>query len=154
MDIKELIIKAKNGDRQAFEDIIENNEKLVWSIVHRFSGRGVDLQDLYQIGAVGLVKAVNGYDTAYCTEFSTYAVPKIMGEIKRFFRDDGMIKVSRDIKSKAAFIYSVADRLRQENGEVHISDVVRETGMNEEEISFIHEFHSNSINGIYRTSGR
>ena len=137
MDIKELIIKAKNGDRQAFEDIIENNEKLVWSIAHRFSGRGVDLQDLYQIGAVGLVKAVNGYDTAYCTEFSTYAVPKIMGEIKRFFRDDGIIKVSRDIKYKAAVIHNITNRLHQENGEVRISDIVRETGMSEEEIAYI-----------------
>ena len=137
MDIKELIIKAQNGDSQAFDELIERNEKLIWSIVHRFRGRGAELQDLYQIGAVGLVKAVKGYDTVYCTEFSTYAVPKIMGEIKRFFRDDGMIKVSRNIKSKAAFIYSVTDRLRQENGEVHISDIVRETGMSEEEIAYI-----------------
>ncbi|MBQ2911374.1 MAG: sigma-70 family RNA polymerase sigma factor [Clostridia bacterium] len=135
--MKELIIRAQGGDKLAFEEIISGNEKLVWSIVHRFKGRGVDLQDLFQIGAMGLIKAVHGYDTIYETEFSTYAVPKIMGEIKRFFRDDGMIKVSRDIKTKAAIINKAIAKLEQENHEVRISDIVNETGMDEEEIAYI-----------------
>lgn len=135
--MKELIIKAQNGDESAFEEIICKNEKLVWSIVHRFRGRGAELQDLFQIGALGLIKAVHGYDTIYGTEFSTYAVPKIMGEIKRFFRDDGMIKVSRDIKAKAAMINKAIAKLEQENHEVRISDIVSETGMDEEEIAYI-----------------
>ncbi|MBQ6934515.1 MAG: sigma-70 family RNA polymerase sigma factor [Clostridia bacterium] len=135
--MKELIIRAQGGDKLAFEEIIARNEKLVWSIVHRFKGRGVDLQDLFQIGAMGLIKAVHGYDTIYETEFSTYAVPKIMGEIKRFFRDDGMIKVSRDIKTKAAIINKAIAKLEQENHEVRISDIVNETGMDEEEIAYI-----------------
>jgi len=135
--MKELIIKAQGGDKLAFEEIIARNEKLVWSIVHRFKGRGADLQDLFQIGAMGLIKAVHGYDTVYETEFSTYAVPKIMGEIKRFFRDDGMIKVSRDIKAKAAIINNIIARLEQEKDEVRISDIVSETGMDEEEIAYI-----------------
>ena len=135
--MKELIIRAQGGDKLAFEEIIARNEKLVWSIVHRFKGRGADLQDLFQIGAMGLIKAVHGYDTIYETEFSTYAVPKIMGEIKRFFRDDGMIKVSRDIKTKAAIINKAIAKLEQENHEVRISDIVNETGMDEEEIAYI-----------------
>ncbi|MBQ7086428.1 MAG: sigma-70 family RNA polymerase sigma factor [Clostridia bacterium] len=135
--MKELIVRAQGGDKLAFEEIIARNEKLVWSIVHRFKGRGADLQDLFQIGAMGLIKAVHGYDTIYETEFSTYAVPKIMGEIKRFFRDDGMIKVSRDIKTKAAIINKAIAKLEQENHEVRISDIVNETGMDEEEIAYI-----------------
>lgn len=137
MDTKELIRKAQSGDKQAFENIITNNEKLVWSIVHRFKGKGADIQDLFQIGAMGLIKAVQGYDVSYATEFSTYAVPKIIGEIKRFFRDDGMIKVSRDIKAKAIYLNKVIARLEQEKHEVYISDIVEETGMSEEDIIYI-----------------
>lgn len=124
MENKELIIKAQQGDKNALEKLVIDNEKLIWSIVHRFKNRGTDIQDLFQIGSIGFIKAVKGYDTAYATEFSTYAVPKIMGEIKRFFRDDGMIKVSRELKSKAAMLAAVTSKLEQEYSEVRISDIV------------------------------
>ena len=138
MDVKQLILRAQVGEESALNEIVQINEKLVWSIAHRFKGRGVDIQDLFQIGSVGLIKAVQSYDESYGTEFSTYAVPKIMGEIKRFFRDDGMIKVSRDVKSKAILVNNVISRLQQENGgEVHLSDISRHTGMTAEEIVYI-----------------
>lgn len=137
MENKELIIKAQQGDKKALEKLVIDNEKLIWSIVHRFKNRGTDIQDLFQIGSIGFLKAVKGYDIVYGTEFSTYAVPKIMGEIKRFFRDDGMIKVSRELKSKAAMLSVVTAKLEQEHGEVRISDIVRATRMSEEEIAYI-----------------
>ena len=138
MDVKELIARVQNGEETAFDEIVQLNEKLVWSIAHRFKGRGVDIQDLFQIGSIGLIKAVQSYDDSFGTEFSTYAVPKIMGEIKRYFRDDGMIKVSRDVKSKAIMVNNVIARLQQENGgEVHLSDISYHTGMTAEEIVYV-----------------
>lgn len=138
MENKQLIACAKKGDKEALNTLVHQNEKLIWSIVHRFSGRGAEREDLFQIGSVGFIKAVNGYNEDYGTEFSTYAVPKIMGEIRRFFRDDGMIKVSRDIKSKAAIINSAINKLEQElDRPIRVSDIITETGMEEEEISYV-----------------
>ena len=95
---EEYIKEAINGSNEAMENIINNNQGLVWNIVARFSGRGYEKEELYQIGAIGLIKAVKRFDFSFGVKFSTYAVPYIMGEIKRFIRDDGPIKVSRSIK--------------------------------------------------------
>jgi len=93
-----LINNAKAGDKQAQTILVENNVGLVWSIVKRFQNRGYEIEDLFQIGSIGLIKAINKFDTSYNVKFSTYAVPMIIGEIKRFIRDDGIIKVSRSLK--------------------------------------------------------
>lgn len=95
---KELIEMAHGGDKAAREKLIVENMGLIWSIVKRFAGRGYEQEDLFQIGSIGLIKAVDKFDTSFDVQFSTYAVPMISGEIKRFLRDDGMIKVSRSIK--------------------------------------------------------
>ena len=97
-DYKKLIVKAQNGDKQAAEKIVSENLGLVWSIVKKFTNRGYDAEDLFQIGSMGLLKCIYKFDISYDVRFSTYAVPMIMGEIKRFLRDDGMIKVSRPLK--------------------------------------------------------
>ncbi len=97
-----LIINAKAGDRQAQATLVEKNVGLVWSIVKRFQNRGYEIDDLYQIGSIGLIKAINKFDASYEVKFSTYAVPMIIGEIKRFIRDDGIIKVSRSLKEIAS----------------------------------------------------
>lgn len=137
MDKDKLIALAQLGDQQAMNTLVEENSRLIWSIVHRFKGRGVEVDDLYQIGSMGFIKAVRGYDAAFGTEFSTYAVPKIMGEIRRFLRDDGMIKVSRDVRQQAAMIHGTIARLAQENGgEVHVSEVAMATGLSVEEIAY------------------
>ncbi|MGI5979719.1 MAG: sigma-70 family RNA polymerase sigma factor, partial [Oscillospiraceae bacterium] len=97
---------AKAGDREAAQRLIEDNSGLIWSIARRFFGRGVEADDLYQLGCVGFLKAVEGFDESFGTQFSTYAVPKISGEIRRFLRDDGAVKVSRGVKEKAQTIKS------------------------------------------------
>ncbi len=107
---------AKNGDRDAAQRLIEENTGLIWSIARRFFGRGVDADDLYQLGCVGFLKAISGYDEEYGTQFSTYAVPKISGEIRRFLRDDGTVKVSRGIKERAQVIKTARNILEQDLG--------------------------------------
>ena len=97
-DTMGLIERSHHGDKQAREKLVKENMGLVWSIVRRFSGRGADSEDLFQIGAMGLIKAIDKFDTSYEVKFSTYAVPMIAGEIKRFRRDDGIVKVSRTLK--------------------------------------------------------
>ena len=94
----QLISLAHQGDKEARDALVEENVGLIWSIVRRFAGRGCETEDLFQIGSIGLMKAIDKFDTAFDVKFSTYAVPMIMGEIKRFLRDDGIIKVSRSIK--------------------------------------------------------
>ncbi len=97
---EQLLGRAKGGDRDAAQQLLLENNGLVWSVVRRFYGRGVDPDDLYQLGCLGFLKALEGFDPAFGTQFSTYAVPKISGEIRRFLRDDGAVKVSRAMKSK------------------------------------------------------
>ncbi len=97
-NIKDLIEKSKNGDRQSQTILVERNVGLVWSIVKRFHNRGYEAEDLFQIGCIGLIKSINKFDSSFDVKFSTYAVPMIIGEIKRFIRDDGIIKVSRSLK--------------------------------------------------------
>ena len=128
---------AKSGDRDAAGRLVEENSGLIWSIAKRFFGRGVDADDLYQLGCVGFLKAIDGFDEGFGTRFSTYAVPKISGEIRRFLRDDGMVKVSRGIKEQAAHIRAARLALEQRLGrEVNISELSDETGLTAEEIAF------------------
>ena len=111
-----LLECAHQGDKKARDKLIEDNVGLVWSVVKRFRNRGVDLEDLFQIGTIGLIKAVDKFDCAYEVKFSTYAVPMIMGEIKRFLRDDGMIKISRSLKELSVKIYLLKEQLEKETG--------------------------------------
>lgn len=112
---QELIRQAKEGDRQAKEILLQENAGLVWSVARRFQGRGVEIEDLYQIGAIGLLKCIEKFDFSYEVKFSTYAVPMIIGEIRRFLRDDGTIKISRSLKELAAKAKRMQEKLQQEN---------------------------------------
>lgn len=127
---------ARAGDREAASRLIEDNSGLIWSIARRFFGRGVEADDLYQLGCVGFLKAVAGYDESFGTQFSTYAVPKISGEIRRFLRDDGAVKVSRGVKEKATSIRSARNTLEQRLGrEPTISELSAETGFDAADIA-------------------
>ena len=130
------LMAAKNGDRAAAEELVEQNSGLIWSIARRFFGRGVDPDDLYQLGCVGFIKAVAGFDPEFGTQFSTYAVPKIAGEIRRFLRDDGSVKVSRTIKERAASIRNARSLLEQSLGrEPTLSEISKECGLPIEDIA-------------------
>ena len=132
----ELIRRAQAGDRDASERLILENTGLVWAVAKRFFGRGVDPDDLYQLGCVGFLKAVQGFDSAYGTQFSTYAVPKIAGEIRRFLRDDGTVKVSRGLKERANAIRTARQNLTLTLGrEPTLSELAAETGLAPEEVA-------------------
>lgn len=111
-----LISLAQSGDKMALETIMLQNQGLVWSVARKFSGRGTECEDLFQIGAIGLIKAVNKFNTEFNVEFSTYAVPMIMGEIKRFLRDDGIIKVSRSLKETAVNAKKASEKIAVQKG--------------------------------------
>lgn len=135
---KDLLASAREGDREACQEIIRTNDRLIWSIVQRYSGRGVEPEDLFQLGCIGFLKAIQGFDPEYGTCFSTYAVPKIAGEIRRFLRDDGAVKVSRSIKEQAGKLYAARERLRTNLGqEPTVSELAEETGMEIETIASI-----------------
>ena len=135
-DAIECLRSAKSGDRDAAERMVTENSGLIWSVARRYFGRGVDSEDLYQLGCVGFLKAIEGYDESYGTQFSTYAVPKISGEIRRFLRDDGAIKVSRSLKERAAAIRSARQSLEQRLGrEPALSEISAETGLSIEDIA-------------------
>lgn len=114
--MRELIKLSQEGDKEARKMMIEGNTRLVWSIVQRFASRGADLEDLFQIGCIGLMKSIDKFDLSYEVKFSTYAVPMIVGEIQRFLRDDGMVKVSRSIRELSFKIRHTTDRYVKENG--------------------------------------
>lgn len=134
--LENRIIQAQAGDLKASDLLVEENSGLIWSISRRFIGRGVELEDLYQLGCLGFIKAVAGFDFSYGTQFSTYAVPKIAGEIRRFLRDDGAVKVSRGIKERAASIKTARAQLINELGrEPTISEISSRTGLQPEEIA-------------------
>ena len=144
---------AKSGDREAAGRLVEENSGLIWSVARRFFGRGVDPDDLYQLGCVGFLKAIDGFDEGFGTRFSTYAVPKISGEIRRFLRDDGTVKVSRGIKEQAAQIRSARLALEQRIGrEANISELAAETGLSPEEIAFA-EVATGPAESLQRESG-
>ena len=132
----ELIRLAQAGDQSAKEQLVCENSRLIWSVARRFQGRGTDLEDLYQLGCLGFLKALEGFDTEYGTQFSTYAVPKISGEIRRFLRDDGAVKVSRTLKERALTIKIASNRLLAKLGrEPNVSEIACETGFTLEEIA-------------------
>ena len=136
-ELYEAIRAAQAGDREAAGRLVEENAGLIWSVARRYFGRGTDPEDLYQLGCVGFLKAIEGFDLSYGTRFSTYAVPKISGEIRRFLRDDGTVKVSRGIKEQAAQIRAARTALEQRMGrEPTITELARETGMTPEDIAF------------------
>lgn len=135
-DLEQLIARSQEGDRQATEQLVSENTGLIWSVARRFFGRGAEPDDLYQLGCLGFLKAVEGFDLQYGTQFSTYAVPKIAGEIRRFLRDDGAVKVSRSLKEQAATIKSTRSRLTSALGrEPTIQEISRQTGFSPEEIA-------------------
>ena len=132
----ERLRAAQQGDREACEQAVIENNGLIWSVVRRYYGRGVEPDDLYQLGCLGFLKAVQGFDFDYGTCFSTYAVPKIAGEIRRFLRDDGAVKVGRSIREQAQTLYTVRERLRHELGrEPALSELSEATGLTPEEIA-------------------
>ena len=134
--LEELIEKSQSGDQDAAQALVEENSGLIWSVAKRFMGRGAEPDDLYQLGCLGFIKAVDGFDLQYGTQFSTYAVPKIAGEIRRFLRDDGAIKVSRTLKEQATTIKSTRNRLTNALGrEPTIQEISRQTGLTPEEIA-------------------
>ncbi len=133
-----LLERAQQGDDDACRQILLENSGLIWSIVRRYYGCGVETDDLYQLGCIGFIKAVKGFDLTYGTQFSTYAVHKIAGEIRRFLRDDGAIKVGRTIREKAQTLWSARERLQSRLGrEPKLSELSKETGMTVEEIAGI-----------------
>ena len=132
----ELLEAARNGDNRACEQVLEENNGLIWSVVRRYYGRGVEPDDLYQLGCLGFLKAVRGFDPAFGTQFSTYAVPKIAGEIRRFLRDDGAVKVSRGLKERGVSVRGARARLWGELGrEPLLSELAEATGLTPEEIA-------------------
>ena len=132
----ELIRKAKEGDKQAAETLILENSGLIWSIARRYMGRGVETDDLYQLGCLGFLKAIDGFDLEFGTQFSTYAVPKISGEIRRFLRDDGAVKVSRGLKEQSAAIKGMRGKLTSLFGrEPTIQEIADQLGLSPEEIA-------------------
>lgn len=147
----QLLVQAKRGDKKARDTLIEENLGLVHFIVKRFLNRGYEAEDLFQIGCIGLLKAVDQFDTQYGVKFSTYAVPLITGEIKRFLRDDGMIKVSRSLKENGYRIRQASERLTTENGrEPTMKELESATGLKKEEIAMAMEANV-EIESIYKT---
>ena len=151
--IEDLITSAQAGDRQATEKLVAENSGLIWSVAKRFIGRGAEPDDLYQLGCLGFLKAVEGFDTQYGTQLSTYAVPKIAGEIRRFLRDDGAVKVSRGLKEQALAIHSARNRLTGALGrEPTIQEISRQTGLTPEEIALA-EAATAATESIQRETG-
>ena len=131
-----LLERAQQGDESACERVLTENTGLIWSVVRRYYGRGVEPDDLYQLGCLGFIKAVKGFDLTYGTQFSTYAVPKIAGEIRRFLRDDGPVKVERSTRDPALAVYGAREKLRDALGrEPTLSELSAETGQTPEEIA-------------------
>ncbi len=151
--LEELIARSQAGDAEATETLVTENAGLIWSVARRFLGRGAELEDLYQLGCLGFLKAVEGFDLNFGTQFSTYAVPKISGEIRRFLRDDGAVKVSRSIKEQAATIKSTRNRLTAALGrEPTILEISRQTGFSPEEIAMA-ETATAATESIQRETG-
>lgn len=151
--LEELIRLAQNGDKDASEALVKENSGLIWSVARRFLGRGAEGDDLYQLGCLGFLKAVDGFDLEYGTQFSTYAVPKISGEIRRFLRDDGAVKVSRTIKEQAASIKIARSNLTNKLGrEPTVTEISEQTGFTPEEIA-VAETATAATESIQRETG-
>ncbi|GIN55693.1 RNA polymerase sporulation sigma factor SigF [Lederbergia ruris] len=134
-EVKDFIKKSQEGDQHARDILVEKNVRLVWSVVQRFLNRGYDPDDLFQIGSIGLLKSIDKFDLSYDVKFSTYAVPMIIGEIQRFIRDDGAVKVSRSIKELGNKIRKARDELAKRDGKVPtISDIATYLDVSQEEV--------------------
>ena len=150
---EELIRRAQEGDREAGSRLLEENTGLIWAVTKRFTGRGIETDDLYQLGCLGFIKAVNGFDLTFGTQFSTYAVPKIAGEIRRFLRDDGAVKVSRTIKEQAVTIKNMRSHLITALGrEPTLTEISRQIGLSPEEIA-VAENATASVESIHKELG-
>lgn len=151
MDTLDLIRLSKQGDKVARDRVVTENVGLVWSIVRRFMGRGHEAEDLFQIGSIGLMKAIDKFDLSYDVKFSTYAVPMITGEIKRFLRDDGMIKVSRSLKETAGKIRLMRETLESKNGrEPTIEEIGEALELAKEEVVMALESGA-EVESLYKT---
>ena len=141
IDIK----KAQSGDKEAMTKLINNNQGLIWSIVKRFTGRGHETDDLYQIGCMGFIKSIKRFDTRFEVQFSTYAVPYILGEIKRYIRDDGIIRVSRSTKELGIKIKQLQnDYLKKNQNEMTILQIAKELKVEKEEVVYAIEARKTS----------
>ena len=150
-DTKELILRAHNGDKAARDKLVLENIGLVYSVSRRFAGRGYELEDINQIGTIGLIKAIDKFDDSFDVRFSTYAVPMIAGEIKRFLRDDGMLKVSRSLKENGYRIKKASDKLVSQNGrEATIEELAAATELSVEDVVIALEANTD-VESIYRT---
>ena len=150
----ELLQRAHDGDKEARDRLVMENIGLVWSIVKRFSGRGCETEDLFQIGSIGLLKAIDNFDLSMDVKLSTYAVPMITGEIRRFLRDDGMIKVSRPLKELAMKIYSARERMEFSLGrEPTIEELAGQVGVSREEVAASLEAGA-EVESLYRPVGK
>ncbi len=151
--IYELIARCQAGDPEAKETLIIENSGLIWSVTRRFLGRGAEPDDMYQLACLGFLKAVEGFDLEYGTQFSTYAVPKIAGEIRRYLRDDGAVKVSRSVKERAATIKAARNNLTNTLGrEPTVSEVSEYTGISLEDIA-VAESATAGVESIHQTTG-
>lgn len=149
-----LIQMAHEGDKAARDQLVEDNVGLVWSIVRRFAGRGHELEDLFQIGSIGLLKAIDKFDLSYDVRFSTYAVPMITGEIKRFLRDDGLIKVSRSVKELGMKVGAARESLSGSLGrEPTIEEIAGELKVSREEVAASLEAGA-KVESLYRPFGK
>ena len=146
-----LIGRAHQGDKEARDTLFEENTGLIYSVARRFLGRGVDMEDLFQIGSIGLLKAVDKFDPAFEVKFSTYAIPMILGELKRFFRDDGMIKVSRSIKENQHRVYLAREKIEKELGrEPSLKEIAEMLEMPPEEVAMTMDSAA-EVESLYRT---
>lgn len=152
-EMLELLKRAHAGDAQARDEMVMRNVGLVWSVVRHFGGRGYELEDLYQIGCIGLLKAVDKFDLNFQVKFSTYAVPMISGEVKRFLRDDGMIKVSRSVKELGIKVRTMREQLTKQNGrEPTLNEIADKLGVSCEEAAASLEAGAD-VESIYRSVG-
>ena len=148
-----LINMAHAGDKAARDQLVMDNVGLIWSIVRRFSGRGYEMEDLFQIGSIGLIKAIDKFDTGFGVKFSTYAVPMITGEIKRFLRDDGMIKVSRSIKELGFKVRAAREEMTYSLGrEPTIEEIAARLETSREEVAASMEAGA-EVESLYRPTG-
>lgn len=146
------IIKAQNGDEDIMEQLIEKNKGLIWSIIRRFKDRGVETDDLYQIGVLGFIKSIKKFDTTFDVRLSTYAVPYIMGEVKRHIRDDGPIKISRSIKDLGKKAMEIQrEHLRKTGQDISIVEVAKKLRVSKEEIAFALDSF-NPVESIYNST--
>lgn len=150
-DTISMLEKAQQGDKVVRDQLVQENLGLVWSIVRRFSGRGQEMEDLFQIGVIGLLKAIDKFDLSFDVKFSTYAVPMISGEIKRFLRDDGMVKVSRGLKETACKVYAIREHMEKHTGrEPTLEEISKEIGVSREDIVLAMEANR-EVESIYKT---